>query len=328
MPSFPLIAADVGNSRIKLGLFRQEPAAGLPEPQSTLTLSGRLPEFDQLDAWLAKVAGTLRVPSAAPVSASADGTRSVPATLTWHLASVNRPSSTRLIDWLREHRPAERVVLLGADDLPLTVEVDRPDMVGVDRLLDALAANVLRTPRQPAVVVDVGSAITVDLVSPQGAFLGGAILPGIGTSARAMHEFTDLLPLLDMTELSAPPPALGTSTVAAIRSGLFWGAVGAVRQLTEQLTGSHEAQVFLTGGAGPAVAVLMGPSAVYVPHLTLAGIALAARYERLDDVEQQGFRGQGSGVRGQDSAAASRECVSPLPTEPKPCPPATLNPEP
>ena len=58
-------------------------------------------------------------------------------------------------------------------------------------------------------IVDVGSAITVDLVSADGAFLGGAILPGIAMSARALHEFTDLLPLVDMSELTAPPPALG-----------------------------------------------------------------------------------------------------------------------
>ena len=166
-------------------------------------------------------------------------------------------------------------MLLTSGDLPLTVKLPRPDMVGVDRLLDGLAANRLRTPGRPAVVVDVGLAITVDLLDADGAFLGGAILPGIAMSARALHEFTDLLPQIDMAELAEPPPALGTATVAAMRSGLFWGAVGAVRQLVEQLTGNSDAEVFLTGGAGPVVAQLMGTAARYVPHLTLAGIALA-----------------------------------------------------
>ncbi len=252
----PLIAVDVGNSRIKLGLFRQGVAVGLPEPQATLHLTGRLPEFDQLDAWLA---------SPHPEKA-----------LRWHIGSVNRPAASRLIDWLRDHRPDDEIVLLTSGDLPLVVKLPRPDMVGVDRLLDGLAANRLRTPGRPAVVVDAGSAITVDLVDADGAFLGGAILPGIAMSARALHEFTDLLPQIDMAELAEPPPALGTATVAAMRSGLFWGTVGAVRQLVEQLTGNHNAEVFLTGGAGPVVAKLMGKSAQYVPHLTLAGIALAA----------------------------------------------------
>lgn len=262
MPSPSLIAVDVGNARIKLGRFGSDAGgAGLPEPRQTLLLTGRAPEFDRLAVWL---------------EGHADGNP-----VAWRIGSVNRPTATRLIDWLRDHRPDDPVMLLGASDLPLVVELERPDMVGVDRLLDAVAANWLRAPGRPAVVVDVGSAITVDLVSAEGAFQGGAILPGIAMSARALHEFTDLLPLVDMSELMQPPPALGTETVLAMRSGLFWGAVGSVRQLAEQLTGGRESQIFLTGGAGPAVAELMGRFACYVPHLTLAGIALAARHEGL-----------------------------------------------
>ena len=78
-------------------------------------------------------------------------------------------------------------MLLTSGDLPLVVKLPRPDMVGVDRLLDALAANRLRTPGRPAVVVDVGSAITVDLVDADGAFLGGAILPEHGWRSKCMH---------------------------------------------------------------------------------------------------------------------------------------------
>ena len=64
-----------------------------------------------------------------------------------------------------------------------------------------------------------------------------------------------------------------------MRSGLFWGAVGGIRQLIAELSaGRGECDVFLTGGAGPAVAALLGPSSRFVPHLTLAGIALAARH--------------------------------------------------
>ena len=66
-----------------------------------------------------------------------------------------------------------------------------------------------------------GTAITVDLVSADGAFLGGAILPGIAMSARALHEFTDLLPLVDMAELAAPPPALGDRDRSGPRPGCF-----------------------------------------------------------------------------------------------------------
>jgi type III pantothenate kinase len=268
MPPAPLIAVDVGNSRIKLGLFRQTVAAGLPEPETTLHLTGRLPEFGQLHAWLESSS-----------AAAEDGKGEDGRHLRWHIGSVNRPAASRLIDWLRDHRPDDEVMLLTSGDLSLAVKLPRPDMVGVDRLLDGLAANRVRMPGHMAVVVDAGSAITVDLVDADGAFLGGAILPGIAMSARALHEFTDLLPQIDMAELAEPPPALGTATVAAMRSGLFWGAVGAVRQLVEQLVGQHDGEIFLTGGAGPIVAELMGTSARYVPHLTLAGIALAASWQ-------------------------------------------------
>jgi len=256
------IAVDIGNARIKLGLFSGGCAAGIPEPIRVLPLLGVAPVLDEIAPWLAD-------------KANAD--------LAWWIASVNRPAATRLIDWLGEHRPKDRITLLAAGDLPLSVRLERPDMVGIDRLVDAVAVNRLRDANRPATIVDVGTAITVDLVSADGAFLGGAILPGLQMSARAMHEFTDLLPLLDMSELTAPPPALGTATVSAMESGLFWGAVGAIRQLTEELckaTGRDRArrpQVFLTGGAGASVAELLGPDACYVPNLTLAGIALSRK---------------------------------------------------
>jgi type III pantothenate kinase len=170
-------------------------------------------------------------------------------------------------------------------DLPIVVSLSEPGRVGIDRLLGAVAVNRMRAEDRAAMVIDVGSAITVDVVSPRGAFLGGAILPGIGMSARAMHEFTDLLPLLPMDELVEPPPALGTSTLAAMQSGLYWGAIGAMKELIARLTdemgqqsgGKALPEVYLTGGAAPSVARFVDPGATFVPHLILGGIALVAQ---------------------------------------------------
>ncbi len=252
MSSF--LAVDVGNARSKLGLFAGELGDALPCPQHTLHLTDEASECQRIGPWLQEAA--------------------IEAELTWWIGSVSRPAATRLVDWLREHRPSDRVTMLASGDLPIAVDLPRPDMAGVDRLLGAVAANRLRQANRPAVVIDVGTAITVDLVSAAGVFQGGAILPGIAMSARAMHEFTDLLPLLDMSELTSPPPALGTATEPAMRSGLFWGAVGAIRQLVDELVPDGQPEIFLTGGAGPAVAKLLGKEARHVPHLTLAGIAL------------------------------------------------------
>ncbi len=252
--SFPLVAVDVGNTRIKLGVFEEPLARPLPHPKGTLSV-GHDWTAAGLDAFL-----TLP-----------------PADYTWAIASVNRPACNHLVRWLHERQAAD-VWQMEHTDLPVVAEVARPDHVGMDRLANVVAVNQLRAADEPAIVIDMGTALTVDLVNRAGAFAGGAILPGVAMSARALHEFTDLLPLVEVAE---PPPAVGTSTPAAMCSGLYWGAVGAVRELVAQFFDEPTAaEIFLTGGAGPLFAnVLAGESErppQFVPHLTLAGLAIAA----------------------------------------------------
>ncbi|MCE9605111.1 MAG: type III pantothenate kinase [Planctomycetia bacterium] len=264
---FPLIAVDVGNSRVKFGLFDSAEARtdsssnqcisrSLPHPVKTLDLDPRQGSWDALDAWLADT--------------RADD-------FAWWIASVQRQVAAQLVERLRA-ADVRRITLVTSGDLPLKVEIPRPDMVGIDRLLGAVAANRLRDPQRPAVVVDLGTAITVDLISAEGAFRGGAILPGIGMSARALHQFTDLLPLIDMQSLAEPPAAVGNATVPAMTSGLYWGAVGGVKQLIELFArdSAGEPQVFLTGGAAQSVAKLLPGEARLVPDLVLSAIAIAA----------------------------------------------------
>lgn len=257
--SLPLVAVDIGNSRIKLGDFEHPLDQPLPHPQRTWSLA--------VDWTAAELDGFL------PREASR---------YSWAIASVNRPGTARLLAWLTERKVAH-VHVLEQTDLPLTVDLAAPEKVGIDRLVNALAANRLRVADRPAIIVDSGSAITVDLLSADGAFAGGAILPSATLAARALHEFTDLLPLVEVDEM---PPALGKSTVEAIRSGLFWGAVGAVRELVARLSESlGDPQVFLTGGGAASLATILGetgssPPPRFVPHLTLAGVALAAAQRR------------------------------------------------
>jgi type III pantothenate kinase len=249
-----LVAVDVGNSRIKFGEFERPLAEPLPHPVRAISFPIDWTDRD-LKGFLPRD----------------------PASYNWSIASVNRPAAARLTQWLQSCQ-APRVQSLGHADLPLAVDLPRPDLVGVDRLANAVAANRLRGENQPALVIDFGSAVTVDLISESGAFAGGAILPGIAMAARALHTFTDLLPEVEVTE---SPPALGKSTRAAISSGLFWGTLGAVRELIAQLSaGTIAPQVFLTGGAAAEFAAILAGEddnpPQFVPHLTLAGIALAA----------------------------------------------------
>jgi type III pantothenate kinase len=254
--STPLLAVDVGNNRVKVGSFADVGDSGIPEPLAIWSLPGDAPSLDQVVADCPRPSDRLR----------------------WWIGSVNRPTTTRLIDWLGERRPEDEITLLAAGDVPLAVNVPRPDMVGIDRLLAAVAANRIRRPDRPAVVVDLGTAITVDLVSADGAFQGGAILPGIEMSALALHDYTDLLPRIAMSDLAEPPEPLGRATEPAMRSGLYWGAVGAVRELIARMIpeASVEPELLLTGGAGPMVAKLLSETAHHLPHLPLAGIALTA----------------------------------------------------
>ena len=100
---------------------------------------------------------------------------------------------------------------------------------------------------------DRGTATTVNLIDAAGVFQGGAILAGPMTALASLHTATASLPLLGPEALAAPPAAVGKATEAAMASGAYWGAVGAVRQLIERMACECGAapEVFLTGGAAP-----------------------------------------------------------------------------
>jgi type III pantothenate kinase len=127
-------------------------------------------------------------------------------------------------------------------------------------------------------VIDAGSAITVDLVAEDGAFEGGAILPGFEMMATALQTQTDQLPLVSENPHDEIPDVVGRSTVAAIQSGLFWGHVGAVRELVDriQLHAGQKPQVFIAGGDAARLApfLKLKPPAQVVPHLVFEGIRL------------------------------------------------------
>jgi type III pantothenate kinase len=272
MPNSPgtnVIAVDIGNSRMKVGRFAPEAKASevlpIPEASFGLSIDHATGEFD---------AGAFSEWCDAHVGGDA----------LWLVASVHRGAANRfeshVADWTNQAGRESRVRRITYRDVPLAIRVDEPARVGIDRLVAAWAADRLRHRDRAAVVVDLGTAITVDFLDSDGAFCGGAILPGIALSARALEERTDALPRIDLDHLEKPPAAVGKSTVQAIEAGLYWGAVGSVRELIAQMTNELTAapDVFLTGGASAHVAELLAANAKYevrhVPHLVLSGIAL------------------------------------------------------
>lgn len=269
-PRAPLVAVDIGNTRLKFGWF--DHTAGAPLPAPTDHWETTTAEFDPaaLAAWLAVAAGQ-------SPAGGADSIAKAGVPLRWCIASVHRPGLARLGEWISTHRPADQWHALTHKDLPLTIDLAAPERVGMDRLAAAVAANRLRPAGQPAVVIDAGSAITVDLVSAAGHFCGGAILPGMKMAAAALTQQTDQLPLVPASAAERPP-ALGRSTEGAIRSGLYWGAVGALKELIAGLSATAGAEPFVVfaGGDAAALAPFVHPSAQHAPELVLAGIALAA----------------------------------------------------
>ncbi|MBI3861344.1 MAG: type III pantothenate kinase [Planctomycetia bacterium] len=259
-----ILAIDVGNSRIKFGLFA---------PASAKTLGSQLPEC----------AFSLALPVHEPVVWQNVIGMTVPAGTGIANAIVAGPNPAGVdlvvLTWPDNGWPKPRVISRAAE-LPLRVALEFPDKVGIDRLLNAVAANAIRPSDRPALVVSAGTATTIDLVLADGTFAGGAILPGLELGARALHQHTALLPLIDIPSLlRAQVDPLGQDTPAAIRSGLWHGQVGAIRELTARLTETvgSSPKIIVTGGNGRWLAASLGPDFHFEADLALRGLACVAQ---------------------------------------------------
>jgi type III pantothenate kinase len=192
----------------------------------------------------------------------------------WCVSSVHRACERQLAGWVCTSRSQDRYHCLRSDDLPLTIGVAAPEKVGMDRLVAAVAVNRLRDANRPAIVIDAGTAITIDAVDRQGCFCGGVILSGMQVTARGLAASTDLLPEVGTRFEEGPPEIIGRSTVEAIRSGLFHGTVGAVRECVTKMSRVQVGtpQVFVTGGGSLALKDSLDFEHQFVPDLVLAGI--------------------------------------------------------
>lgn len=159
-------------------------------------------------------------------------------------------------------------------NLPLPMQLDLPnaDTVGTDRIV--CAAMAYQRVEEAVAVADFGTAITIDCVDDQGLFLGGTILPGLDIAAAALAEHTAALPKV---KLANPKGIFGKDTVQAIRNGLVYGAVGAMREIVERFaTELHKwPKLMLTGGQAELIAEHCQFVDAVVPDLSLMGIELA-----------------------------------------------------
>lgn len=265
-----LVAIDVGNSAAKLALLSAGRVIALRRAPTRLHGVS-----DELDALLAAAAGRH---GAAQVAVR--GLAIVSVVPGW-------------VDAAHDLGRRLSVPLVVADHatIPIPARVPDPSRVGPDRLLNAFTAE--RLYGRPAIVVDFGTATTVDAVDRDGAFAGGAIAPGLQLSARALALGTALLPRV---EPEIPIAAIGRDTASAISSGVVYGHVGAVRELIARVAaelgdpdpaasaghpgspaaGGRRPVVVATGGlaVAPWMELLRNEVDHVDPHLTLTGLAL------------------------------------------------------
>jgi type III pantothenate kinase len=273
-----LLAIEVGSSRVKLGWFpsaatctSDKPEGGLPIAAPALPEPAevfRIEHHRERDGWIDEVEQRL------------DELHLPPETVCV-VAVVHQAAANVLLERVLRRKPWARVKTLTRDAIAIKTNVKEPARIGIDRLCNALAANRLRSPQRAAIVVDMGTAMTVNLISQDGVFQGGAILVGPLTALGALHAATSSLPLLGRDVLETSPDPVGKSTSDAMASGAYWGAIGAVNQLIEQMASQTPSlpEVFLTGGAAGAFAgrIVCGERvARYLPNLVLSGIRLAA----------------------------------------------------
>jgi type III pantothenate kinase len=243
-----LMTLNVGTSRLAVGVF----AAG------ELIHTARIPHTER-ERWPAIIneAWAKIIDSEDPAIAG---------------VSVN-PAVMESLEHSVEQLTGHKVEWVGREiDLPIRVLTDPPAETGVDRVVTIAAAY--EQLGKACVVVDAGSAITVNCCNDQGDFLGGAIAPGVRMMLDALHEKTASLPKIDLT---IPKAVFGRSTVEAIRHGVFFGIRGMVKELIENYATELGSWPEMIATGGDAALLFEGWELVHAisPDLTLYGIALA-----------------------------------------------------
>jgi type III pantothenate kinase len=258
----PLLAVQVGNTRTQLGLFRHE-ELGETVRFASADLAAIVAEATRL--W-----DSIREEPQAAIA----------------LASVNEKAAASLQSMLEDQLGVDLYRV--GDDLPIPIgeSLDPETIVGADRLLNAAAA--WDRLKQACVIVDAGTAVTVDFVDGEGTFHGGAIAPGAAMQLRALHEGTDALPAVPFRRPG--DDAYGRNTADAMVLGVFEGIRGLVWRLVERYSAAYGAFPLVIATGGDAETLFADDELVnrIVPELTLQGMAVAARLALADDAAGDG----------------------------------------
>ena len=252
-----LIAIDIGNTNIAVGLFLKgqeefiRSISGQAEAELTECIKstwGKIPVLNRSKE--KKRDGIIVVSSVKPL---------------W----------TDIVRRIVSDNLGEKILLIGKDiPFPMDLAVSEPDKVGTDRVLAAAAAYAIV--EKAIVVADFGTAVTIDIVDDRGIFLGGVICPGFEISAKALNECTAQLPFVKVNKPALP---WGKNTADAVNCGLYYSAIATLQEIIRRYAEKIGTwpQTVLTGSAAEIIKDDCEFIDAYVPHLVIKGIALAYR---------------------------------------------------
>ncbi len=229
-----IVAADVGNSSVKLMQATLDPAQGVVvpgrnvcltfEPQS---LSDKLSLMDS-ETWYDFGAKQFR----------------------WFVSSVNSHHAGLLRELAGLGDSVADWIEVSHADVRLQIDLEQPAAAGIDRLLAAQAAKLLHAPDHDVIVVDCGTALTIDLVTRDNTFRGGVILAGPATNLRALGSMTTALPDLSAEPVVRPASVVARSTRDAMLGGAYLNGLGAIREVVSQFGATLESDPVVVGTGG------------------------------------------------------------------------------
>jgi type III pantothenate kinase len=263
-----LLVVNVNNTNTMLGLFR--PTQDQP---------GAPPRFDHMVAnWRVATVRSNTADEYGMLFRNLFGMQKIEMTdvKAVVVSSVVPPLDSTLRDALERYFQIKPIFVEPGVKTGMPVLVDNPAEVGADRIVNGVAA--FERYGGPCIVVDIGTAITFDVISERGEYLGGAIAPGVGISAEALFQRTARLPKVD---LRRPARVIGTNTVTHIQSGLFYGFIGLVDGLLERIIeemGGGKPKIISTGGLANMIASGSRYIGIVDELLTLDGMRII--YER------------------------------------------------
>jgi type III pantothenate kinase len=231
-----LLVVDVGNTNTVLGVYSLEAGERVPRAHWRIeTRKGRT--GDEYAATLRELFGIAGI--------------EWPGVTAGIVATVVPPVLFSVEELFRRHFGVAPLIVGPGLKTGMPILYENPREVGADRIVNAVAAY--ERYQQGCVIVDFGTATTFDLVTPKGEYVGGAIAPGITTSADALYEAAAKLPRV---EIARPPTVVGRNTVASMQAGLYYGYVGLVDELVSRMMkeAHHPCRVVATGGLAPLIA--------------------------------------------------------------------------